>query len=297
MILEKRARLSAALVAAFAAFSVAVGVRAEAPEPAPEDGEIDEPISSASASAAPLPQGAPPHGEPKRPIEVDGMLRIPGGTFSMGSSDPNAPPNERPPHSVVVKPFFLDKNEVTVGAYRACVEQGRCAAPPKTSASCTYLGADGELPITCVHWADADRFCRTVKKRLPTEAEWEFAAKGGSGAAYPWGGSHPSCVLAATLVRDTTSRSCSGLRPWHVGSHPAGASAFGVFDLSGNAEEWVSDFYAEHLGPVAPRAGASHVLRGGGWLSGPGASRTSSRNWGSTEEAGPNVGFRCARGT
>jgi formylglycine-generating enzyme required for sulfatase activity len=81
-----------------------------------------------------------------------------------------------------------------------------------------------------------------------------------------------------------------------VGAHPAGASVFGVLDLTGNVEEWTSDWYVESLGPgPAPRAGAAHVLRGGGWLSAPAVSRTTSRNWGSALEAGPNVGFRCVR--
>jgi formylglycine-generating enzyme required for sulfatase activity len=81
-----------------------------------------------------------------------------------------------------------------------------------------------------------------------------------------------------------------------VGSHPAGASVFGLQDMSGNVEEWTADWYVESLGPgPAPRAGAAHVLRGGGWLSQPTMSRTTSRNWGSALEAGPNVGFRCAK--
>jgi formylglycine-generating enzyme required for sulfatase activity len=81
-----------------------------------------------------------------------------------------------------------------------------------------------------------------------------------------------------------------------VGTHPSGASPFGVLDLAGNVEEWTSDWYAESVAEGAvPQAGASHVLRGGGWLSPPSMSRTSSRNWGSSLEAGPNVGVRCAK--
>ncbi len=213
----------------------------------------------------------------------------------MGSVDRAAPPNERPPHVVTLKPFWIDRTEVTVGAYRACVTEGRCVVTPRTSAKCTYALGDAELPISCVRWIDADSFCRAKKKRLPSEAEWEFAARSTSKAIYPWGGTRSSCAAAATLMRDTTSLSCTGTRPSRVGTHASGASTLGVQDLSGNVEEWVEDYYAEHLAHVAPRAGSSRVLRGGGWLSTPSASRTTTRNWGSVVEAGPNVGFRCAR--
>ena len=111
--------------------------------------------------------------------------------------------------------------------------------------------------------------------------------------------------MAVTLVHDATGRSCAK-RPSRVGTHPLGGSPFGVMDLSGNVEEWTSDWYAESVPGLgvpglavgtgsAPSSGASHTLRGGGWLSAPSSSRTTSRNWGSVLEAGANVGFRCAR--
>jgi len=97
------------------------------------------------------------------------------------------------------------------------------------------------------------------------------------------------------LLNEQSGKSCQP-RPARVGSHPGGASVFGVMDMSGNVEEWTDDWYVESLGTgPAPRSGAAHVLRGGGWLSPPSMSRTTSRNWGSALEAGPNVGFRCAR--
>jgi formylglycine-generating enzyme required for sulfatase activity len=226
----------------------------------------------------------------------EGMLRLPGGRFMMGSVNPKAPPNERPSHFETVPPFWLDRIEVTVSGYRACVDKNLCREPARSSPACTYEMGDPLLPVSCVHYEDADAYCRAIGKRLPREVEWEFAARGTTKAAFPWGGSVSTCSMAATLLNDTTGRSCSGKRPARAGAPPFGASPFGVLDMSGNVEEWTSDWYSEGVaGGAAPSSGASHTLRGGGWLSGPSMSRTTSRNWGSALEAGANVGLRCAR--
>jgi serine/threonine-protein kinase len=263
---------------------------ARAQVPPPEDGE-EEPVPSASLSASARPHPTAPH--VVVPFQ-DGMLELPGGRFTMGSGDPHASPNERPPHAVTVQPFRIDKLEVSVGAYRACVDKHACARPQRTSASCTYDLGDPELPVSCVRWLDADTYCRSIGRRLPRETEWEFAARGTATMRYPWGHA-TNCAMAATLYNEITSRSCSGKAPAKVGTHPHGASVFGVLDLTGNVEEWTADFYTESPAGASPRAGASHVLRGGGWLSTPFASRLTVRNWGSSVEAGPNVGFRCAK--
>jgi formylglycine-generating enzyme required for sulfatase activity len=276
-------------------------------------------LGRASAQPAPPPTGAPeyevtpddltlPDQEPPEvPADAgdavlsagmntgrDGMIRVAGGSFTMGSADPRSPANERPRHLETVAPFWMDRTEVTVGAYRACVEANACERPARSSASCTYDAGEPRLPVSCVHWRDADAFCRAAGKRLPREAEWELAGRGSRGTRYPWGGSAGGCLFAATLMSETTGRTCTK-GPSRVGAHPAGASPLGFQDLSGNVEEWMSDWYVENLAyGGAPAAGASHVLRGGGWQSAPSAARTTSRNWGSSLEAGPNVGFRCA---
>jgi formylglycine-generating enzyme required for sulfatase activity len=217
----------------------------------------------------------------------DGMLRLPGARFVMGSASGWAPVNERPARSTTVPSFWIDRTEVTVGAYRACVDAGACARPERSSATCTFDADDPELPVSCVHWRDAFAYCRFAGKRLPSEAEWEYAARGQNALPFPW------CTNAVVLLNVQSGRGCAP-RPARVGTHPAGASVFGVQDMSGNVEEWTSDWYAELVGP-SPRAGVAHVLRGGGWLSTAAMSRTTSRDWGSALEAGPNVGLRCAR--
>jgi formylglycine-generating enzyme required for sulfatase activity len=255
---------------------------------APPEADGDEGDHPAGPAAKPTPFQRQPA------VLKDGMLRIPGGRFTMGTSDKNAPPNERPARSVAVPAFWIDRTEVTVAAYRACVDRGACARPPRSSPMCTFDLGDAQLPVSCVPWSSANAFCLAVGKRLPREVEWENAARGTTPIRYPWGGGH-GCGVAATLAGETTNRSCSGKRPSKVGAHLGGASPYGVLDMSGNVEEWVADWYADSVSELSPRAGSSHVLRGGGWLSVPSLARTTSRNWGSVREAGPNVGFRCAR--
>jgi formylglycine-generating enzyme required for sulfatase activity len=279
--------------------SIAVAPSARAQTPGEDDGaEVQDagaPPPGPSASGASSAHAVAPPLRGKR-IEKDGMILIPSGRFTMGSSDASSPPNEKPAHAENVGSFWIDKNEVAVAAYRVCVTAKKCAPPRHTSPLCTWELGDEALPISCVRFSDADSYCRHVGKRLPHEVEWEYAARGAQPIRYPWGGVVASCAAAATLLNDATGRSCTGRRPSHVGARSAYASPFGVLDMSGNVEEWTATWYVEHVVPGAtPHTGASHVLRGGGWLSAPSQARTSSRNWGSALEAGPNVGFRCAK--
>lgn len=288
------------------------GTRAEtAAAPASAATSTTAPGTAAPTSTLPHIEGdgeEPDHPTPPSPstksppvarqatVVKDGMVRIPGGRFTMGSDDKKSPPNERPSLVVVVSPFWIDRTEVTVGAYRACVDRGACARPARSSSSCTYDLGDPALPVSCVPWTSAQAYCIAMNKRLPREVEWELAARGTSPIKYPWGGgSAAGCGAAVTLATEKTQRSCGGKKPSRVGTHPGGASPYGVHDMSGNVEEWVADWYAETVSDLSPRAGASHVLRGGGWLSLPSQAKTTSRNWGSAREAGPNVGFRCAK--
>lgn len=276
---------------AVAAVSLAPLALAHADTRAADDGSELGTSPSASVSAPPKPVVSP-----RTIVQKDGMVFVTGGRFKMGSDGPKAAPNEKPAHAAEVDSFWIDRTEVTVGAYRACVAAHACEAPQHTSASCTYDLGDDRLPVSCVRFQDADGYCRAQGKRLPSEREWELAARGGGAFRYPWGNSPSSCAVAATLLNNSTGRSCTGTRPARVGRYPYNTSPFGALDMAGNVEEWTSSWYVEHTASGArPTAGASHVLRGGGWLSRPVDCRTSARDWGSSVEAGPNVGFRCAR--
>jgi formylglycine-generating enzyme required for sulfatase activity len=259
------------------------------------------------------PEERTPAEEPleRRKVQLqDGMLRIPGGVFSMGYEGTSpGEPNERPVHVVKLAPFWIDRTEVTAEDMRACVDRGDCPLRLGKGPNCTVDRSEPKLPINCVSWQSADAYCRVVGKRLPTEAEWELAAGGGQKARYPWGSAPASCALTVTLVSNRSGVSCSPRGPAPVGSHPKGASVFGVEDMSGNVEEWVADWYADryelvaplsspgglHPSPAGPAFGVAHVLRGGGWMSRPRETRVTTRSWGSTNEAGSNVGFRCAK--
>ncbi len=257
--------------------------------PAAPESEGDE-----NEHPTPTPAVKPPPFQRQPAVLKDGMLHIPGGRFTMGTSDKNAPANERPARTVAVPAFWIDRTEVTVGAYRACVDRGACARPPRSSPACTFDLGDPQLPVSCIPWSAANAYCLAIGKRLPREVEWENAARGTTPIKYPWGGG-PGCGVAAMLAGETTNRSCSGKHPSKVGGHVAGASPYGVQDMTGNVEEWVADWYSDSVSELSPRAGASHVLRGGGWLTAPSLAKTTTRNWGSVREAGPNVGFRCAK--
>ena len=302
----RTASVARAVVAAFAAFfAVAIAVaQRDPPRETPESDEPDDdgPATSASAPGPASGPDAPPEPAPLPTATQEGMVRVPGGTFRMGSTGRKAQPNETPVHAVTVSPFHMDVTEVTVGAYRACVTRGACVPPTITSSQCTWDKGDAELPMSCVSFVEAQVFCAAEQKRLPTEAEWELAARGTSERTYPWGDDVPDCEHAIAKKGDKTTDGC-GDGPKRVDPR-RGRSPYGVADLAGNVEEWVADHYDDRYPPAENRAvvdprgpavGTARVLRGGGFLSPRASIRVSARSWASAAERGANVGFRCAR--
>lgn len=265
----------------------------------------------------------------------NGMITIRSGQFWLGSPAGEGNADEHPQLHAVLRDYCFDRTEVTVRAYRECVQQGGCPPPASTiewngvtdgerrlfgpACNVARQGAD-EHPMNCVDWTMAQSYCRWRGGRLPSEAEWEFAARGTEGRRYPWGGeeTHPSRLNAC----DSDARQWAHERGvvWQsmyaasdgwattapVGSFVAGAAASsGALDMAGNVWEWTADWYAdgyrgyEHdpvSNPIGPTSGALRVVRGGGWVDAdPMWQRSAARGSFAPSSRSAGIGFRCAR--
>lgn len=256
--------------------------------------------------------------------EADGMpmLIIPGGSFLMGAqeTDPSAGFDEVPEHNVTVDTFYLDKFEVTVGQYAAFLntlgtyedacQNVDCAWPRSLIGYTSYLlqNEDGDqrtyeamegfdnYPINHISWYGADSYCQAMGARLPTEAEWEYAARGDDGRIYPWGNDPPDETRAVYF-----SSTYNDLKP--VDALPDGASPFGIYGMAGSMWEWVSDWYDPNYyssspvdNPTGPADGEGKVVRGGAWPNNNQEDRirSANRNWREIAFFSPDLGFRCA---
>jgi formylglycine-generating enzyme required for sulfatase activity len=228
---------------------------------------------------------------------------VPAGDFLMGSldSDSTATADEKPQHTVYLDAYWIDQTLVTNAMYALCVQAGACP-PPIATKSATHDAYYGnaeyaDYPVIWVDWNDAQAYCKWAGRRLPTEAEWEKAARSTDGRLYPWGDTAPTCALgnfgfqAGYCVGDTSK----------VGSYPAGASPYGALDMSGNVWEMVADWYdasyyssSPGRNPTGPASGVTRVIRAGSWY-------IDTNKFNSTNRAdyiGPganNGGFRCVR--
>jgi formylglycine-generating enzyme required for sulfatase activity len=240
---------------------------------------LDAPQTSTVTSASPSIQ----------PEVPTGMTYIPGGEFMMGRElKDGGDEYESPSFPVNVQPFFIDTYEVTREAYRKCVEVKQCPVPEGWSDG-TYPPGTGRWPVTGINWDTAQAYTKWAGKRLPTEEEWEFAAKGSEGRRYPWGNEWQQGLANANGVRN---------EPANVGEYK-GASPFKVFDMVGNAWEWTaSDFKIYGAGDAkhALVSSGEKVIRGGYWGSRAAKATTTFRTgWRARGEADySNTGFRCA---
>ena len=237
-----------------------------------------------------------------------GMVLIPdNGSSPMGCVagdafcvEDNIDDDESPSHPVTLSPYVIDIAEVTVGEYAACVDDSSCIAPSVDDTTFYDPDVNPNWPVTGMSRASAEVYCRWLDKRLPTEAEWAKAARGTAVAKiYPWGDEAPTCNMRAHYK---ASASCVPATPADVKSFETGVSAYGLYDMSGNVWEWVSDWSGPYsmgpaLNPEGPESGATGILRGGGWRTGEAQYlRVSNRNFQTITVRSNTYGMRCAKG-
>lgn len=231
----------------------------------------------------------------RRGADNSEMVFVPAGEFTMGSNDFDW---EKPPHTIYLDDFWMDKLEVTNALYKRCADAGKCSAPNLTSSFTrnSYYGNAqfDNFPVIHISWNDANAYCAWAGKKLPTEAQWEKAARGTDARAYPWGNAFDKDKLNSSAggKGDTTA----------VGSYPAGASPYGALDMAGNVWEWVTDWYDENYysnsparNPRGPTNGTYRVVRGGAWEFNTVTVRVAVRVNVVPSSRDVSLGFRCAQ--
>lgn len=238
-------------------------------------------------------------------IKSGEMVKVSAGEFMMGcnaSVDGECYDDEKPYHKVYLDTYYIDKFEVTVDQYKACVNAGKCTEQGITQwDSCNNSNPDrGNHAINCVDWNQAQSYCSYAGKRLPTEAEWEKAARGTDERKYPWGNQKVNCSFA---ILSEGGDGCGRNSTWPVGSKPSGASPYGAMDMVGNVWEWTVDWedgkyysISPARNPQGPDSGSYRVLRGGSWDNdNPRHFRASNRSSNKPSIVYARIGFRCAK--
>lgn len=238
------------------------------------------------------------------------MVFVSAGNFTMGSNSGHL--DEQPMHTVYLDDYWIDRTEVTQDAYAACIGDGACSAPVPYDPTWTTGDPDcnrgapwgsGDQPVNCVNWYQSDAYCTWAWKHLPTEAQWEKAARATDARTYPWGEAPPTCAYTVMYDQSGEGSGCGLDHTWTVGSKPADASPYGALDMAGNVFEWVNDWYSSiyyssspYANPLGPASGVYRVIRGGAWNH---IASSFPRAW-SRDNYYPsgwynNYGFRCAR--
>jgi len=266
-----------------------------------------------------------------RPVDGMVMVYVPSGEFTMGSDylarrsgqemcraykretaiatcGPAAFADESPAHPVALDGFWLDRTEVTNGQYRRCVEAGACTRPAESGSYTrgSYYGdsAYDNYPVIWITPQQGADYCSWVGARLPTEAEWEYAARGPAGWLFPWGDEFDGRRLNYCDANCAAGPNDAAVDDGYadtapVGSFPDGSSWCGALDMAGNVREWVADWYGTYpaerqVNPAGPAAGAARIPRGGSWLDTPDDVRSTNRGGNEPDYTRHKVGFRCA---
>jgi formylglycine-generating enzyme required for sulfatase activity len=224
-------------------------------------------------------------------VPKSATVNVPAGNYIIGCNaavDTECLSDELPMHTVTLSAFAIERTEVTQSQYATCLAAGSCTAP-----SCAWDCTLGDHPAGCITWAQAKAYCAWAGRRLPSEAEWESAARGPDGHKYPWGNQEADCAL-------TNMAGCTGATD-AVGQHPTGASPFGALDMAGNVVEMVEDWYdasyyqtSPTVNPTGPASGTQYGGRGGGYLSAEVWQRASDRDVYDLTDSYKSLGFRCA---
>lgn len=294
-------------------------------------------VSLSAACAPELPATPPTPTMPAggeswiRPADQMAMVFVPPGEFMMGSSHDMAVyakqlcedfsgdtalatckaaafVDEQPAHLVRLEAFWIDRLEVTNSQYETCVQAGECDRPLSEASfsRARYFDdpAYDDYPVINVTWQMASQYCAWASAQLPTEAQWEYAARGRESRVFPWGNTFEAsrlnyCDASCALIADPAhGDGYPDTAP--VGSFSSGASWIGALDMAGNVREWVSDWYgrypsADVANPGGPEAGELKITRGGAWYDTPDDVRSTNRGGESLEYWRYNLGFRCAR--
>jgi formylglycine-generating enzyme required for sulfatase activity len=298
--------LAGILIVAVVGFRALINPQVDPETIKPTTGMVLTPIASLENPITPTVESKTPTTQPTaspmavigstKTSPIDGMLLVyvPEGEFEMGSSRDGARAEEKPAHMVYLSAYWIDSIEVTNEMYAKCVNAGICSRPLSSGSNTRdrYFEQSNykDYPVIWVRWEDAFTYCSWADRRLPTDAEWEKAARANNDWLYPWGNSI-DCTRA-------NYHSCN-VDTTRVGSYPEGKSSYGVLDMAGNVWEWVSDWWdgyyyrsSPYQNPTGPLTGNSHSIRGGSWSNTPSNLTVTIRPNDNSHR--DNLGFRCA---
>lgn len=247
----------------------------------------DTPAAAPSPTFEPVALSGPQSGSTLKWVDGSTLIYVPAGDFTMGDGV-NALA-----HNVTLDEYWIQQTKVTNRMYEQCVKVGACSAPSQELGGPVFSNPQfGSHPVVGVTWTQAQTYCAWIQGSLPTEAQWEKAARGTGGNVYPWGNNNPACnLLNFTNCYESTSG---------VESFAAGASPYGLLDMAGNAFEWVSDWYAENYygasplaNPSGPESGQYRVVRGSSFETDDSQVASAIRRFNEPGDSERDTGFRC----